>query len=42
MFEKTSTEISPWHVIPANFKWYARLKVVKIVAWTELEKAGIK
>ena len=41
MFEKTSTEISPWHVIAANYKWYARLRVVKTVV-DRLEKAGIK
>jgi len=32
MFEKTSTEHAPWTVIPANYKWYARVKVVKTVA----------
>ena len=31
-FEKTSTRDAPWIVIPANFKWYARVKVVKSVA----------
>lgn len=41
MFEKTSTEDSPWHVIAANYKWYARLRTVKIVV-DRLEKAGIK
>lgn len=41
MFEKTSTEDSPWHVIAANYKWYARLRVVKIVV-DRLEKSGIK
>ena len=34
MFEKTSTEHAPWTVIPANYKWYARVKVVKTVAET--------
>lgn len=38
MFERTSTDSAPWHVIPANFKWYARLKVVKTVA-ERVEKA---
>jgi AMP-polyphosphate phosphotransferase len=38
MFEKTSTDIAPWHVVPANYKWFARLKVAKIVA-DRLEKA---
>jgi PPK2 family polyphosphate:nucleotide phosphotransferase len=32
MFERTSTEIAPWHVIPADYKWCARLRVVKTVA----------
>lgn len=32
MFEKTSTDHAPWIVVPANFKWYARVKVVKSVA----------
>lgn len=27
VFERTSTEIAPWHVVPANAKWYARLAV---------------
>lgn len=32
MFEKTSTDIAPWHVVPANFKWFARVRVVRIIA----------
>ena len=27
VFERTSTEHAPWHVVPANAKWYARLAV---------------
>ncbi|MFT4219588.1 MAG: polyphosphate kinase 2 family protein [Microbacterium sp.] len=27
VFERTSTEWAPWHVVPANRKWYARLAV---------------
>jgi polyphosphate kinase 2 (PPK2 family) len=38
MFARTSTEIASWNVIPANYKWYARLKIVKTVA-ESLEKA---
>ena len=38
MFERTSTESAPWHVIAANYKWYARLKIVKTVA-ERVEKA---
>lgn len=32
MFERTSTDEAPWIVIPANYKWYARVKVVRAVA----------
>ena len=31
-FAKTSTVRAPWNVIAANFKWYARVRVAKIVA----------
>lgn len=31
MFEKTDTALAPWTVIPANFKWYARVKALKTV-----------
>ncbi|HET6300935.1 polyphosphate kinase 2 family protein [Microbacterium sp.] len=27
VLERTSTEYAPWHVVPANRKWYARLAV---------------
>lgn len=27
VFERTSTEHAPWHVVPANRKWFARLAV---------------
>lgn len=27
VFDRTSTEAAPWHVVPANAKWYARLAV---------------
>jgi polyphosphate kinase 2 (PPK2 family) len=32
MFEKTSTENAPWQIVGANYKWFARVKVVKAVA----------
>ena len=38
MFEKTSTEDAPWTVIAANYKWYARIRVLKTVVET-LERA---
>ncbi|HLB33541.1 MAG TPA: UDP-galactose-lipid carrier transferase [Chthoniobacterales bacterium] len=31
MFEKTSSKIAPWTVIPANYKWYARVKFAQTV-----------
>lgn len=31
MFEHTSTEHAPWHLVPANAKWFARLSVLEIV-----------
>ncbi|GAA1973479.1 hypothetical protein GCM10009718_06740 [Isoptericola halotolerans] len=27
VLERTSTDLAPWHVVPANAKWYARLAV---------------
>ena len=43
MFEKTSTDLAPWHVIAANFKWHSRVKACKIIAdlldGTKLRKA---
>jgi polyphosphate kinase 2 (PPK2 family) len=41
MFEKTSTDTAPWSVIAANYKWYARIKVVKGLV-DALEKADLK
>lgn len=31
MFVHTSTQASPWHLIPANKKWFARVEVLKTV-----------
>jgi PPK2 family polyphosphate:nucleotide phosphotransferase len=31
MLQKTSTEYSPWHVIPSNNKWFSRLLVSEII-----------
>jgi polyphosphate kinase 2 (PPK2 family) len=40
MFEKTSTECAPWHVIPGDSKRYARVQVLKTV--NEAIEAGMK
>ena len=34
MVNKTSTEYSPWYVVPADHKWFARLLVSRIVLET--------
>ena len=31
MVERTSTEIAPWHLVPANDKQYARVEVIRTV-----------
>jgi len=31
MFAQTSTAAAPWHVVPAEYKWFARLAVAKTV-----------
>ncbi|HJW01596.1 MAG TPA: polyphosphate kinase 2 family protein [Arthrobacter sp.] len=30
-FDQTNTEAAPWHVVPANKKWYARIAVQQLV-----------
>ena len=30
-FEKTGTEAAPWHVVPANTKWFARIAVQQLL-----------
>lgn len=39
MFDKTSTPTTPWHAIPSNSKWSARLNVLETV--TKALKAGV-
>ncbi|MDR3518832.1 MAG: polyphosphate kinase [Azospirillaceae bacterium] len=31
MFDRTSTEEAPWHAVPANSKWYARLQALEVI-----------
>ena len=31
VLDRTSTEIAPWHVVPANHKWFARLAVSELL-----------
>jgi len=39
MFDRTSTPKAPWHAIPANSKWFARLQVLETV--TKALKTGV-
>ena len=41
MFEKTSTESAPWHVVAANYKWFARVKTAETVV-AAMEKAKLR
>ena len=38
MLQKTSTQKSPWHILPSNDKKFARVKALEIIVDT-LEKA---
>ena len=40
-FEKTSTDFAPWLILPSNYKWHARVEVIKAEN-NALEKDGIK
>ena len=35
VFDRTSTDVAPWHAIPADEKWYARLAVSQLL-WQTL------
>ncbi len=37
MFKKTSTVAAPWHIIAGNYKWYARVETLQVIA-DELER----
>ena len=32
VFARTSTDVAPWHVVPADHKWYARLAVTELLS----------
>lgn len=31
MLDRTSTDLAPWHAVPADRKWYARLAVSELL-----------
>lgn len=39
--EKTSTKYAPWHIIPANHKWFRNLAISEIIAGT-MKEMGLK
>lgn len=41
MLSHTSTEWAPWHVIPADHKWFSRLTVLSVLL-TTLEGLGLE
>lgn len=40
VLDRTSTEVAPWYVVPADRKWYARLAVTELVI-EALENLGL-
>lgn len=41
MLERTSTEVAPWFVVPADRKWFARLAVAELLL-DSLERFGLR
>jgi len=37
MLSNTSTKVAPWHVVPADRKWYARISVAAVLVHTLME-----
>ncbi len=31
VFEKTNTDYAPWHIVPANRKWYRDLVITRTI-----------
>ncbi len=40
MFRRNSPPRAPWRIVPANFKWYARVQMLKTVV-QQMERAGL-
>ena len=40
VFDRTSTDVAPWHVVPADEKWYARLAVSQLL-WQALDRLDL-
>lgn len=40
ILDRTSTEVAPWHVVPADKKWYARLAVTELLV-DAFERLGL-
>lgn len=37
VFRRTSTEVAPWYVVPADHKWYARVAITEILTQTLID-----
>ena len=37
VFSRTSTDAAPWHVVPADHKWYTRLAITEILTQTLID-----
>ena len=37
MFQKTNTDFAPWHIVEGEYKWYARVKTLKMINSTITE-----
>ena len=31
MFRKTNARMAPWNLVEGNYKWYARIKIMKLL-----------
>ncbi len=37
VFRRTSTDVAPWYVVPADHKWYARVAITEILTQTLID-----
>ena len=37
VFDRTSTDVAPWYVIPADRRWYARLAIIELLTQTLID-----
>lgn len=37
VFDRTSTDVAPWYVVPADRRWYARLAIIELLTQTLID-----